>query len=90
MRIVIGSDHAGFPLKSTIVDYLKSLGHDVTDVGSYDPEPVDFPDVAKNVTALIIAGKARQSRTRPARLRYRCRRLDCRQQGKRHSGRGMP
>lgn len=58
MRIVIGSDHAGFPLKSTIVDYIKSLGHDVTDVGSYDPEPVDFPDVAKNVTALIIAGKA--------------------------------
>jgi ribose 5-phosphate isomerase B len=58
MRIVIGSDHAGFPLKSTIVDYIKSLGHEVTDVGSYDPEPVDFPDVAKNVTALIIAGKA--------------------------------
>jgi ribose 5-phosphate isomerase B len=58
MRIVIGSDHAGFPLKSTIVEYIKSLGHDVTDVGSYDPDPVDFPDVAKNVTASIIAGKA--------------------------------
>ncbi|CAH0342374.1 ribose 5-phosphate isomerase B [Rhizobium sp. CECT 9324] len=58
MRIVIGSDHAGFPLKSTIVDHIKSLGHDVVDVGSYNPDPVDFPDVAKNVTASIIAGTA--------------------------------
>jgi ribose 5-phosphate isomerase B len=58
MRIVIGSDHAGFPLKSTIVEHIKSLGHEVTDVGSYDPNPVDFPDVAKNVTASIIAGTA--------------------------------
>ncbi|SMC95204.1 ribose 5-phosphate isomerase B [Rhizobium sp. RU36D] len=58
MRIVIGSDHAGFPLKSTIVEHIKSLGHEVTDVGSYDPDPVDFPDVARNVTASIIAGKA--------------------------------
>ncbi len=58
MRIVIGSDHAGFPLKSTIVDHIKSLGHDVIDVGSFNPDPVDFPDVAKNVTASIIAGTA--------------------------------
>ncbi|OOG72935.1 ribose 5-phosphate isomerase B [Sinorhizobium sp. A49] len=58
MRIVIGSDHAGFPLKSTIVEHIKSLGHEVVDVGSYDPNPVDFPDVAKNVTASIIAGTA--------------------------------
>ncbi|UJW77148.1 ribose 5-phosphate isomerase B [Rhizobium sp. SL42] len=58
MRIVIGSDHAGFPLKSTIVEYIKSLGHEVTDVGSYDPNPVDFPDIAKSVTASIITGKA--------------------------------
>ena len=58
MRIVIGSDHAGFPLKSTIAEHIKSLGHEVMDVGSYDPNPVDFPDVAKNVTASIIAGTA--------------------------------
>ena len=57
-RIAFGSDHAGFPLKSTIVEHIKSLGHEVMDVGSYDPNPVDFPDVAKNVTASIIAGTA--------------------------------
>jgi ribose 5-phosphate isomerase B len=39
MRIVIGSDHAGFPLKATIIEHIKSLGHEVHDAGSYDPEP---------------------------------------------------
>ncbi|MHB2267104.1 ribose 5-phosphate isomerase B [Aliihoeflea sp. PC F10.4] len=58
MRIVIGSDHAGFPLKSTIVEYVKSLGHEVEDVGSYDPNPVDFPDIAKQVTDRIKDGAA--------------------------------
>ena len=58
MRIVIGSDHAGFPLKSTIVEYVKSLGHEVEDVGSFDPNPVDFPDIARQVTDKITAGEA--------------------------------
>ena len=58
MRIVIGSDHAGFPLKSTIVDHVRSLGHEVQDAGSYDPRPVDFPDVAKSVTSAIAEGRA--------------------------------
>ena len=58
MRIVIGSDHAGFPLKATIVEFVKSLGHEVQDVGSYDPNPVDFPDIAKAVTGAIASGKA--------------------------------
>ena len=30
MRLVIGSDHAGFPLKAAVVDHIKSLGHEVT------------------------------------------------------------
>lgn len=58
MRIVIGSDHAGFPLKGTIAEFVKSLGHEVDDVGSYDPEPVDFPDIARAVTDRIAAGEA--------------------------------
>ena len=51
MRIVIGSDHAGFPLKATIVELVKSLGHEVEDVGSHTPDPVDFPDIARAVTS---------------------------------------
>ena len=58
MRIVIGSDHAGFPLKSTIVEHVKALGHEVHDAGSYTPDPVDFPDIAKAVTSSITEGRA--------------------------------
>jgi len=49
MKIVVGSDHAGFPLKAEIISQLKELGHEVEDVGSFDPLPVDFPDIARLV-----------------------------------------
>ena len=58
MRIVIGSDHAGFPMKATILEHVRSLGHEVEDVGSYDPSPVDFPDIAREVTNRITSGDA--------------------------------
>ena len=58
MRLVIGSDHAGWPLKQTVIDHIRSLGHDVVDVGSYDDKPVDFPDIARKVAAAITSGKA--------------------------------
>jgi ribose 5-phosphate isomerase B len=57
MRLVIGSDHAGWALKGAVVEHLKALGHDVVDVGSYDDKPVDFPDVARNVAGKITAGE---------------------------------
>lgn len=58
MNIVIGSDHAGFPLKATIIEHIRNLGHEVTDVGSYDENPVDFPDIAQQLTAKIRSGEA--------------------------------
>ncbi len=58
MRISIGSDHAGFPLKKPIVDFLESQGHEVTDFGSYNPEPVDFPVITKKVCQSILDGEA--------------------------------
>jgi ribose 5-phosphate isomerase B len=58
MRIVIGSDHAGFALKKPIIDYIRSLGHEVEDVGSFDPNPVDFPDVAQTLCAKVTEGAA--------------------------------
>lgn len=58
MNIVIGSDHAGFPLKATIIEHIRKLGHEVTDVGSYDEKPVDFPDIAQQLTAKIRSGEA--------------------------------
>lgn len=58
MRIVIGSDHAGFPLKATVVDHIRKLGHEVEDVGSHDDQPVDFPDIAQLVTSAVADGTA--------------------------------
>ena len=58
MRIVVGSDHAGFALKSDLLPWLREMGHEVDDVGSWDPAPVDFPDIARKVAAAIVSGKA--------------------------------
>lgn len=58
MRLVVGSDHAGWPLKSSLVAFLKTLGHDVIDVGSFDDKPVDFPDVARKVCAKVTGKEA--------------------------------
>ena len=58
MKIVVGSDHAGFPMKAELVAFIRSRGHVVTDVGSHDPNPVDFPDIARKVAAAITGGQA--------------------------------
>ncbi|HYG86696.1 MAG TPA: ribose 5-phosphate isomerase B [Azospirillum sp.] len=58
MRIVIGSDHAGWVLKPKVVEHLKAKGHDVIDVGSYDEKPVDFPDIARALAEKITSGAA--------------------------------
>src|SRR3989442_2613445 len=58
MRIVIGSDHAGFDLKISIITSLRALGHHVTDVGSYDATPVDYPDYAEAVGVALREGRA--------------------------------
>lgn len=58
MKLVIGSDHAGYPLKVRLLPSLKKMGHDVTDMGSYDPNPVDFPDICEKVGAAILNGEA--------------------------------
>ena len=58
LKIVIGCDHAGFPLKREIADFVAGLGHAVTDVGSHTPDPVDFPDIARAVCAAVTGGSA--------------------------------
>ena len=71
MKLAIGGDHAGFPLKGAVVDYLKSQGHAVEDFGTHSAEPVDFPDIARLVCAAVRGGAAE----RGIRVRRRCRRL---------------
>jgi ribose 5-phosphate isomerase B len=60
MKIVIGSDHAGFALKRTVLDHLAGLGHEVVDVGSYDDAPVDFPDVARRLGQTLRRGAVKR------------------------------
>ncbi|HBM79979.1 MAG TPA: ribose 5-phosphate isomerase B [Clostridiaceae bacterium] len=60
MNIAIGSDHAGFSLKPVIIEFLNQSGYHIIDHGSYDPNPVDFPDIAKKVCEDILNGKAQR------------------------------
>ena len=46
--IIIGSDHAGFPMKEIIKEYIDSKGEEYIDVGTYSEEPCDYPIIAKN------------------------------------------
>ncbi len=58
MKLAIGCDHAGFPLKGPLIKLLRSWSHSVKDCGSFTPEPVDFPDIAKLLTDEIKSGRA--------------------------------
>ena len=58
MKIVIGSDHAGFQLKNAMGDVIRSLGHTVLDVGAFNENPSDYPDYAEAVGRAILDGRA--------------------------------
>lgn len=58
LRLAVGADHAGFPLKGPVVHLLGTWGHVVNDLGTYSTDPVDFPDIAKRVCAEVLAGHA--------------------------------
>src|SRR5512135_1831178 len=57
MKIVIGSDHAGFELKQEVGAYLRGLGYDVVDLGTHSTAPVDYPDFAEAVGLAVTEGK---------------------------------
>jgi ribose 5-phosphate isomerase B len=58
MRIAIGADHAGFPLKAYLIGTLKRLGHDVDDRGTYNETPVDYPPICADVAQQVALGHA--------------------------------
>jgi ribose 5-phosphate isomerase B len=58
MRIAIGGDHAGFPLKEHLVATLVRLGHTVDDRGTYTDAPVDYPPICADVARLVATGQA--------------------------------
>jgi ribose 5-phosphate isomerase B len=58
MRIAIGADHAGFPLKQHLVATLTRLGHQVDDRGTTSDAPIDYPRICADVARLVASGHA--------------------------------
>jgi ribose 5-phosphate isomerase B len=58
MRIAIGADHAGLPLKQHLVATLARLGHDVDDRGTHAEAAVDYPPICADVARLVVSGRA--------------------------------
>jgi len=58
MRIVVASDHAGFPLKAPILELLLAAGHEAIDMGTSSTTPVDYPDVIAPAAFAVAAGEA--------------------------------
>ncbi|HRQ32964.1 MAG TPA: RpiB/LacA/LacB family sugar-phosphate isomerase, partial [Anaerolineales bacterium] len=58
MKIVVGFDHAGFPLKQIVLEAVREAGHEPVDVGTDSAAPVDFPDFAEKLGRKIQNGEA--------------------------------
>jgi RpiB/LacA/LacB family sugar-phosphate isomerase len=58
MRIAVGSDHAGYPLKEHLASWLAESGHAVYDLGTHSPDPVDYPDYSAAVAHAVLDGRA--------------------------------
>ncbi|UYY79165.1 ribose 5-phosphate isomerase B [Sphingomonas sp. R1] len=57
-RIALASDHAAYVMKAELADWLRSLGHDVLDLGTNGPDSVDYPDYGYRLGKAIEAGDA--------------------------------
>jgi ribose 5-phosphate isomerase B len=58
LKIAIGTDHAGFPLKAPIVGLLKKRGHEVIDFGCDSEESCDYPDFVRPAAEAVARGEA--------------------------------
>jgi len=57
MKIAVGFDHAGFPLKKTVLDAIRQAGHEPIDLGTDSAEPVDFPEYSEKVGRAVQTGE---------------------------------
>ncbi len=56
MRVVLGSDHAGFHLKQVVASHLRGNGHEVEDIGTFSDEPVDYPWFCATAARAVARG----------------------------------
>jgi len=58
VRIAMGCDHAGFPLKVELKAYLTEQGHEIVDVGTDSEEMVDYPQFCAAAARAVVEGRA--------------------------------
>ena len=58
MKIALGCDHGGFPLKETALLVVMKAGHEILDLGTFTADAVDYPDYARAVGEAVQQGKA--------------------------------
>lgn len=58
MKIVLGADHGGFEYKNIIKKYLDSCGLEVIDIGTFNTESCDYPEIAKKAANFIVSSEA--------------------------------
>jgi ribose 5-phosphate isomerase B len=56
VKVAVGCDHAGFPLKQEVLEMLTALGHTADDFGTFSTAPVDYPDYARKVAEAVVSG----------------------------------
>lgn len=54
-RIIVGSDHGGYRLKNEIIEHLKKLNYEVSDLGCYSTDSCDYPIIAQAVAKEVLA-----------------------------------
>ena len=57
MRVAVASDHAGYPLKGPILEWLRELGHEPVDFGTHSTERVDYPDLIAPAAQAVASGE---------------------------------
>lgn len=58
IRIVVGADHAGYPVKKRVAQFLSSEGYRVIDMGTHSEDSTDYPDYAFRVGQAVATGRA--------------------------------
>jgi ribose 5-phosphate isomerase B len=59
MRIALGTDHAGLPLKQVVLEWLRDHGYEVVDFGVDTPDQVDYPDYVAPAARAVASGDCR-------------------------------
>jgi len=58
MKIAVACDHAGFPLKQTVIETVLAAGYEALDLGTFSTEAVDYPDMTEKLGRAVLSGQA--------------------------------